>query len=198
MWSLAPRTRATTQGACSSTASPVATMRVMMPRLGERKYASREEAFWAHVAVGQGDECWEWRRGHLNGYGRLTTRAGRSDEVYAHREAWFLTHGAIPSDLWVLHHCDNRGCCNPCHLYLGDHVQNMADMAQRGRSRGPRGETHHWAKLTSADVRSIREWASMGGWKNSWLAEAFGVSPRLIRMILRNDIWKGQDAQVAH
>jgi len=44
-----------------------------------------------------------------------------------------LAHGAISSDLWVLHHCDNPPCVNPDHLYLGTVVENVRDAMERGR-----------------------------------------------------------------
>jgi len=55
---------------------------------------------------------------------------------YAHQVAWMLTHGPIASGAFVLHSCDTRTCCNPGHLRLGTHQDNMDDMVSRGRSKG--------------------------------------------------------------
>ncbi len=41
--------------------------------------------------------------------------------------------GPIPDGFWVLHHCDNRRCIRPAHLYLGTNADNMRDCAARGR-----------------------------------------------------------------
>lgn len=73
-----------------------------------------------------------WPPGHRTSYGYgQVRRNGRL--VSAHRVAWELTNGAIPSGLLVLHHCDVTCCVNPDHLFLGTYADNIADMVQKGR-----------------------------------------------------------------
>lgn len=93
-----------------------------------------EERFWQKVAKGIESACWPWQARKLKqGYGQFQIRRGLWK--YAHRMAWELTHGNIPEGLHVLHSCDHPPCCNPKHLWLGTHQQNMADMKLKGRHR---------------------------------------------------------------
>jgi hypothetical protein len=110
-------------------------------------HPSPEERFWAQCRKGGPDECWPWT-GKLTdkGYGRFRVN-GRS--VYAHRFAYELLSGPIPTDpddperkLEIDHCCHNRdkscpgnecvhrSCCNPDHLEPVIHAINC----QRGRA----------------------------------------------------------------
>ena len=80
--------------------------------------------------------CLEWTGlTNAKGYGR-TSLNGKPD--LTHRIAWILANGPIPDGLHVLHHCDNPPCCDAeTHLFLGTDADNRADMAAKGRGRGP-------------------------------------------------------------
>ena len=75
-------------------------------------------------------ECIEWAGAKRNGYG---VRSINGRVVGAHRAAWQEVHGSIPVGLFVLHICDNRGCVNVDHLFLGTSKDNLIDAQRKGR-----------------------------------------------------------------
>jgi hypothetical protein len=62
----------------------------------------------------------------------------RAGATTAHRVSWTIHNGPIPDSLYVLHKCDNPPCSNPDHLFLGTHLENIADMVAKGRHVGAR------------------------------------------------------------
>lgn len=117
---------------------------------------SHEERFWSHVDKTGPGGCWLWTAHvHKIGYGVFWDAAAKRLEQ-AHRAAWVLLRGAIPTGLKVLHRCDVRACVNPDHLFVGTQHDNVKDMNQKGRNRNLRGEQHGRALLTEDQVREIR------------------------------------------
>jgi AraC-like DNA-binding protein len=75
--------------------------------------------FWKNVDVQGKSECWEWRGDIdiLTGFG-VSSRMVHGSEVVrkAHRIAYILRYGTVPSNHVVRHTCRNQLCCNPDHL----------------------------------------------------------------------------------
>lgn len=74
-----------------------------------------EAKFWSKVDKSAGNGCWQWTgasNGH--GYGRLFT--ARRISMMAHRFAYQLVKGEIPSGAVLDHLCRKRMCVNPDHL----------------------------------------------------------------------------------
>lgn len=133
--------------------------------------------------------CWEWQ-GYKNedGYGRASY--GGKLEL-AHRMTYTMFKGNIPKGMCILHKCDNPGCCNPEHLFVGTRSDNMQDMLAKGRGskRQVFGEEHSHTSFTELDILEIRK-----DWHESTiscrdLGEIHGVTPGCISAICRGENW---------
>ncbi len=128
--------------------------------------------------------CWLWLMSvNAKGYAHLRWKQVM---MRANRFSWQAYRGPIPEGLHVLHHCDNRLCVNPDHLFLGTNQENVDDRVRKERSARFVGEAHPRAKLTELDVLFIRQSKRTG----PELAQVYGVSVSLINHIKTRLIWK--------
>lgn len=181
------------------------------------QYTERDIAlFWLKVERKGESDCWPWLGACTlqGGYGLFDRRRnGERLAVRAHRFSYALLVGPAPPLL--RHTCDNPPCVNPKHLLPGTPKDNSQDMVLRGRHwthqrpedvpRGndhwtakkgvasvPRGQEHPNAKLTSIDVKKIRNAYSKGKTTQRTLAVMFRVSQGTIWQIVNGRYWRSQ------
>lgn len=116
--------------------------------------------------------CHIWQ-GSCNddGYGTVWVPEARRAEG-THRGAYQREHGPIPDDLMIDHLCRVPPCCNPAHLELVTHTENMR-----------RGLT---TKLTAEQVLEIRR---ATGTQRA-IAERYGVTGNQVGNIRRGEAWR--------
>lgn len=143
--------------------------------------------FWSKVETGPG--CWMWI-GSLDkkGYGRFM-HDGRC--ALAHRVSYYLAYGGIPGGLHVLHTCDNPGCVNPDHLWLGTNLDNVLDSSKKKRRHTPRnqGGSNPSSKVSEKDIEEIKDRLSQG-FTQVEVAQEYGLSKASLSRIANNQAWK--------
>lgn len=173
-----------------------------------RKHCSPECRFRSMLPEVFTDECCSWPKSinKVTGYGQFNVATtAEAKMVSAHRMAYQVFTGPIPSGLEVLHRCDNRACVNPRHLFTGTQANNMADMWQKGRQqrytnqpkgdanparmrpeRLARGERQGSAKLTTEKVLAIMASSAT----HAELARQYGVDPSSIIHVRQGKTWR--------
>lgn len=130
------------------------------------------------------DGCWPWTGAiGSRGYGNVRFR-GR--QCGTHRVAFELATGVNPAGMFVLHRCDNARCCNPAHLFLGTHADNMADRTHKRRQS--RGSRHGNAKLNEVSAILIRQLHRRGA-TGLALANSFGIDDAIVSEIVHGRRW---------
>lgn len=155
------------------------------------------ERFWQHVAIGERNSCWNWA-GYVGPDGYGYTSWGSRKHFGAHRKAWLLSNGILPSHglsalcgLCVCHSCDNPVCCNPRHLWLGTSSENSKDRHAKGRDKGPHlGMQHHHTFLSDSDVCEIRKRYAAGGVTQAELSRIYRINQPSISKIVNRKVWR--------
>ena len=134
--------------------------------------------FWAKVDIRDKDDCWEWKAGKGGKYSEYgmfwNSSLGRMEN--AHRMSYRLTYGEILSTDIICHKCDNPGCVNPNHLYLGDKCSNAADC------KGNIGRISRWYEGELWLIRRIYS----RGIKQHIISRMFKVNQSTISDILKD------------
>lgn len=144
---------------------------------------SIDERFWSKVEIIPEHPCWEWigyKNNKGKGYGKCWFE---NRKEYAHRASWIIHFGLIPKGLYVCHKCDNKGCVNPNHLFIGTHQDNVTDMVKKDRSA--RGERNGLCKLTRSAVLKIRA----DNRKHKEIAKEYGIHRNHVGGIKRREKW---------
>ena len=152
--------------------------------------ASTPDVLWNKVDKKGSNECWPWI-GYKNedGYGRTWIN---DKGYYAHRVIFNLAFPNViqlsaPKDTdetgFLLHKCDNPCCCNPSHLFVGNHADNMADKVKKGRIADFSGDKGPRCKLTMEQANEIRQ-KRKNGISAKQLAFESGLSLSSIKTLL--------------
>jgi hypothetical protein len=153
---------------------------------GEFKRTDRHAAFLDKCIPEPNSGCWLWlgQIGINNGYGYFWDGEKQClAHVFSHR----IHKGDVEDGPWILHHCDNRACVNPDHLYAGQPIDNGGDMVRRGRSLF--GERQNLSKLTEPEVKAIIASPE----PSKVLAERYSVGDGHIWSIRTRKSWKYLD-----
>lgn len=141
--------------------------------------------FFAKVRRNEETSCWDWTAfKNAKGYGRIAVD-GRMRR--AHRVSYELHCGEIPLGMQVCHTCDNPGCVNPDHLFIGTCAENIADKVMKARQAV--GSSNGNSKLTKEDIVAIR---AASGISQSALGVRYGVCQSHIAQIRAGRYWTQQ------
>lgn len=127
--------------------------------------------------------CIEWTgRRDRDGYARY----GEKSRIVS-RLVYEKHKGEIPEGMCVCHSCDNPGCVNIDHLWIGSNKENNDDKKEKGRCI--HGSNHHKSKINEKDVVEIRKLYSEGMFQED-ISKLYNVSQTTISGIVLRKFWK--------
>ena len=161
------------------------------------------DRFWSKVdKTSNPNGCWEFSITEKAGYGCFSIKGKK---YKAHRISYKLYYGKIPNGLNILHHCDNKKCINPDHLFAGTQQDNIKDMVNKNRHAKGKylskkikerkrkhpedtfyGEQSPNAKLTNEQANQIRQEYIPRLISLNYLAKKYNVAKCTILKIIQN------------
>ena len=153
-----------------------------------KRAPSLEVRFWSKVDRQDAADCWPWLasvRRKDEGYGAFCIDGKHRP---ASQVAWMLANGPIPAGMVVCHRCDNPGCCNPAHLFIGTPQDNDADRVAKGRQA--KGSRNASAKLQEFDVWLIRRMRARLNASPRMLANLYGITGAHVWDLCNGPVWK--------
>jgi hypothetical protein len=130
--------------------------------------------------------CWIWTGSDDGRFGYGVVKLNGKN-TKAHRAAWLVYCGTIPTGMCVLHRCDTPLCVNPHHLFLGTKLDNNLDKIKKKRNGPPNNKGEHagGVKLSNANVISIRSDKR----QLKEIAKEYGVCFQSISLIKLRKTW---------
>lgn len=150
--------------------------------------------FWNKVDKKGANECWLWTGStYTNGYGTI-----RRDKkvVSAHRTSYDLHHPLTKPineiDFCVCHKCDNPGCVNPYHLFLGSVSDNMVDCINKKRHNPfyRHGSANPFAKYEEDTIKQVRLDFATGNYSKVDLGIIYDIPISTLSAIINRKSWK--------
>lgn len=167
-------------------------MRIMgLRREGNKRRGGLEAQFMAFVQPEPNSGCWLWDgSADTRGYGQIRVTGKRLR--YASHVSLELAGRAVPPGMCACHRCDNPGCVNPDHLFVGTRSDNTQDMIRKGRASSPplrRGSANCRAVIDEAKATEIKRRLADGEVAYA-LAHDLGVKPNVVYAIKRGETWR--------
>ena len=112
----------------------------------------------------------------------------------AHIMVWEAFYGSIPKGVEMNHKNGDRNDPSLENLELVTRSQNIRHsflvLGKKTNFKPMNGEENGCSKLTDADVLKIRDLYAAGGVRQKDIADKFGVSQRMISLIVRREKWQ--------
>lgn len=153
---------------------------IRMREMRHQKCGTLEERFFSRFKVLE-NGCWQWiAHADKDGYGVMPSNG---KNIRAHRYSYEYHVGPIPDGMSICHKCDNPGCVNPEHFFVGSAKDNAQDALAKQRNFV--GEKNSRSKLTQEQVKFIRS----SNIRSQELASMFNVNKSTINNIRRGATW---------